>query len=134
MPIIAESEIEDFTEFDQETSTANISEKVIPHLEDIYIFRIRDDIQWFLQKNSFLVSILFEAHVYINYFFPLYSQKILNVVSDPEIPENIQLIISISAKLNANEAFDCLKELDEYWWLNAKRQTKGLMNITVEFG
>ena len=54
MPIIAESEIEDFTEFDQETSTANISEKVIPPLEDIYIFRIRDDIQWFLERNSFL--------------------------------------------------------------------------------
>lgn len=80
-----------------------------------------------------LMSILFEAHVYINYFFPLYSQKILNVVSDPEIPESIQLIISISAKLNADKAFDRLKQLDQYWWLNARRQTKGLVNITVEF-
>ena len=133
MSIIAEPKIDDFTEFDQDTSTANISEKVLPLLEDIYIFRIRDDIQWFLEENSFLVSILFEAHVNINSFFPLHSQKILNVVSDPEIPENVQLVISISAKLNADEAFDRLKELDQYWWLNAKRQTKGLVNITVEF-
>jgi len=73
-----------------------------------------------------LMSILFEAHVYINYFFPLYSQKILNVVSDPEIPENIQLIISISAKLNANEAFDCLKELDEILVAQRKKANKGI--------
>ena len=38
MPIIAESEIEDFTEFDQETSTANISEKVIPPLRRYLYF------------------------------------------------------------------------------------------------
>ena len=132
MSIIAESEIDDFREYNQDTSTVSISEKVLPLLEDIYIFRIRDDIQWFLEENSFLVSILFEAHVYVDIFFP-YSQRILNVVSDPEIPENIQLIISISAKLNADEAFSRLKELDQYWWLNATRQTKGLVNITVEF-
>lgn len=132
MSIIAEPGIDDFREYNQDTSTANIPEELISWLEEIYILRIRDDIQWFLEENSFLVSILFEAYVGINNFFP-YSQKILDVVSDPEIPENIQLIISISAKLNAGEAFDRLKELDQYWWLNAKRQTKGLMNITVEF-
>ncbi len=132
MPIIAELEIDDFIEFNQDTSTVSISEKVLPLLEHLYIFRIWDDIQWFLEENSFLVSILFEAHAYVDIFFP-YSQKILNVVTDPEIHENIQLIISISAKLNANEAFSRLKELDQYWWLNAKRQTKGLVNITVEF-
>jgi len=132
MLIIAEPEIDDFAEFDQDTSTVSISEKVVLLLEDLYVFRIRDDIQWFLEENPFLGPILFEAYVYINNFFP-YSQKILNVVSDPEIPENIRLIISISAKLNADEAFDRLKELDQYWWLNAKRQTKGLVNITIEF-
>ena len=104
MSTIAESEIDYFTEFDQDTSTVGISEKMLPLLEYLYIFRIRDDIQWFMEENPFLVSILFEAYVNINSFFPLHSQKILNVVSDPEIPENVQLVISISAKVNADEA------------------------------
>jgi|GEM_PF-5641124 len=114
MLIFAEPEIDDFGEYSQDTSTVSIPEKVVSLLEDLYVFRIRDDIQWFLEENSFLVSILYEAHVHINNFFP-YSQKVLSVVSDPEIPENSQLIISISAKLNVDEAFDRLKELDRYW-------------------
>ena len=133
MSIIAESEMDDFREYNQDTLTVSISEKVLQLLEEIYIFRIRDDIRWFLEENPFLGPILFKAYVNINIFFP-YSQTILNVVSDPEIPENIQLIISISAKLNADEAFDRLKELDRYWWLDARRQTEGLVNITVAFG
>ena len=132
MPIIAEPETYYFEEYGQNTSSVGDLDNVFPLLEEIYVMPICDDIRWFLEENPFLVFFLFEAHIYINSFFP-YSQKRVRVVSDPEIADHFQLLISIAAKLNADAAFDTLKKLDRSWWLKARIQTNGLVNITVEF-
>ncbi len=130
MPVIAKDSI--YEEYNWDTSSVNDLDGILPLLEEMYVVRILDDIRWFLEENPSLVFIVFQAHAFINYFFP-YSQKRLSVVSDPEISDHFQLLISIAAKLNAEEAFDALRKLDKYWWLSARRQTNGLVNITVEF-
>lgn len=100
--------------------------------EKLYLFKIYDDIKWFLELNPLIVPILFEAYVHIEDVFP-FSQKLLEVVSDPEIAECYQLVLFISTKLPVDEAYDRLKSFDKKWWLSTKRKTNGLLNITLDF-
>ncbi len=132
MSIVVGPEINGVREHPYDSATVSVSDEVVALLEEVYVFRIRDDIQWFLDESPFLAPVLFEAHVYANYFFT-YSQKLLSVVSDPEISNHFQLVVSILVNIDVDEAFRRLKAFDQKWWLEAKKQTKGLMTVTVEF-
>lgn len=106
---------------------------MIQLLELHYVFRQRDEVIRFLEDHAFLVSLLLEARGKINLYFPEYPMVFLEVIIDPEIPEDIQLVASIRTSLSPDEALDRLDSLDKGWWLEWMDKAQGELCIHVEF-
>ena len=102
-------------------------------LEQHYAFRHRDEVIGFLEDHAFLVSLLLDARREINVCFPEYPVVFLEVIIDPEIPEDIQLVASIRTSLSPDEALDRLDSLDKGWWLGSMDKAQGELCIHVEF-
>lgn len=58
---------------------------------------------------------------------------VLDVVTDPEVTEDQELIISIHTSLPPGEAFRKLNQLDDEWWLDASINAQEKICIHVEF-
>ncbi|TDJ01802.1 MAG: hypothetical protein E2O76_03250 [Caldithrix sp.] len=130
--LIPSSSLDIFSWQESQSVTVRVSQKKLVLLEKMYLFRIKDDVIWFLEEHPFIVSTLFDAYFNIEEFFPL-SKMMLEVVSDREVSDSHQLVIRIMTSLNAEGAFDKLTQLDEQWWLKANRKTDGMLGITLEF-
>ncbi len=101
-------------------------------LEQFYGFREKSEILLFLEKKQFLLSLLEDAYINIRSYFPA-SDLFLEVVIDPEIPNERQLVIFIAIKENAEEASEALDKLDENWWMDNMDRAQGSLCITLEF-
>ena len=64
----------------------------------------------------------------IRRYFPLAS-LLLEVLADPEVPEDYQLVLSIAADLPLEDASAKLQGFDEAWWLSVVDQTEGRLCI-----
>ncbi|KPJ64925.1 hypothetical protein AMJ44_11925 [candidate division WOR-1 bacterium DG_54_3] len=106
---------------------------IIQLLERHYVFRQRDEVIGFLESHPFLVSLLLEARSKISVYFPEYPAVFLQLLIDPEIPKDVQLIASIRTNLSPDEALDRLNSLDEGWWLESIDRAQGELCIHVEF-
>jgi len=105
----------------------------IQALERQYVFRDRGEVIGFLESHAFLVSLLLEAYSKIRSYFPEYPQVILEVVTDPEVPDDNQLVASIKTNLSPNEALEKLDSFDSEWWLRSMDRARGELCISVEF-
>jgi hypothetical protein len=97
-----------------------------------YELRNQPEIQRFLGSNTHLLPMLTEARQQIARYFPG-APLALEVTTDPEALDNEQLIAIIITSVSADEAFECLEQLDQGWWLGVIRQAKGKLSISVEF-
>ncbi|MDI6792306.1 MAG: hypothetical protein QME81_05485 [bacterium] len=113
-------------------ATFHVSEAKIKWLEQLYAFRERGEVLWFLERYPFLGSLLLEASGKIGSYFPD-SQLFLEVFTDPETINNYQLVISIATNLAPNEAVERLEWFDEDWWLDALDRAQEKLCINVEF-
>lgn len=105
----------------------------IQALERQYIFRHREEVIGFLERHPFLVPLLLEAYNKIDTYFPGYPQVFLEVITDPEEPDDIQLIASIKINLLPDEALEKLDAFDREWWLRSMDRARGELCIHVEF-
>jgi len=101
-------------------------------LEQLYIFREKAEILHFLEAKKFLLPLLEDAYTTIRSYFPA-SDLLLEVVIDPEITHERQLVIFIAIKENAEEASEALDKLDEDWWMGNMDRAQGSLCITLEF-
>src|SRR5262249_11405891 len=98
----------------------------------LYVFRNANDVTSFLEENPFLIPLLQEARIQIKRYFPD-SDVVLEVVTDPEIMGEKELVASIVVGQNVEEACDTLDRFDEEWWLDASDRAEGQLHVGLEF-
>jgi len=87
----------------------------------------------FLADNSFLLPVLHDAYEQIRNHFGKSTKIALEVVTDPEVAEDQELVIFIRTNLSPDKAFKKLKEFDKGWWLDTPFNVRGKLCIDVEF-
>lgn len=102
-------------------------------VERHYIFRQRDRVIEFLETRPFLVPLVLEARSKISEYFPEYPVVFLEVVTDPDAPEDQQLAASIRTRLSPEQALDKLDSFDKGWWLQSIDKANGQLCMHVEF-
>ena len=105
----------------------------IQALEQQYIFRDRNGVIGFLENHKFLIPLLLEAYSKIRLYFTEYPEVVLEVVTDPDVPNDNQLVASIKTNLSPNEALEKLDSFDSKWWLQSMDRARGELCISVEF-
>lgn len=108
------------------------SDASYPNIENLYLFREANEVQGFLEENPFLVPLLQEARIHIKEYFPD-SDVVLEVITDPEIMGEKELVASIVAGQNVEEACETLKQLNEDWWLDTLDRAEDQLHIGLEF-
>jgi len=119
----------------QETgaSVVRAYEFEIQLLEQVYTFRGHGEVSRFLERYPFLVPLLLEAYSkFWNYFGP-HPRVFLEVVTDPEAPDDRELFALVCTSLTPDEALDRLDQFDRDWWLDASYTAQGKLCIDVEF-
>jgi len=101
-------------------------------LERLYAFRRWEEVVDFLSDYPFLVGFLEEAYGEIQTYFPTCRQLSLEVLTDPEAIDDRQLVLFIETDLPPEKALASLHELDDKWWLEASRTSRGKLCIHVE--
>jgi hypothetical protein len=86
----------------------------------------------FLESFPFLVSLLVEAYIAIQIYFP-HTLVFLNVISDPDEPDADQMVVSIATHLHPEAAIELLDEFDQQWWLESLKQADGRLCVLLEF-
>ena len=120
---------------DAEEKTALLTarlKKEVQQIEQLYRLRNPEEVWHFLEAHQYLVSLLVEAHGHIRKYFPT-DALFLEYAADPEIVGEEQLIVSIAAEKDVDEAHDALKQLDHDWWLDAKGQADDDLCITMGY-
>lgn len=110
--------------------------RVIRKLHRLYEFRgVREGlaVENFLQENSFLGSLLFEAYEEVRNHFGFGVRIALEIVADPEAQEDQQLFVVIRTKFPPKAARVLLSGLDQDWWLDALLKAQGKMGISLEY-
>lgn len=113
-------------------STIRTFELQFSLVEQLYIFRRRNEVISFLWAHLFLVPLLLEAHGKIAECFGPAPEVVLEVVTDPEVENDRELFALVRTNLSPSEALYRLDRLDQEWWLEASLQARCLLNIDVE--
>ncbi len=130
-----------FSDLYQSKPTYGISSQATPSassdifyssIENLYIFREANEVTSFLEENPFLIPLLQEARMHIKRYFPA-SDVVLEVVTDPEIMGEKDLVAFIVVELDVDEACDTLDRLDDEWWLDASDRAQGQFHIALEY-
>ena len=101
-------------------------------LEHIYDVRKPTEVSHFLEENPYLTPLLNEAYRHIRKYFQS-SKLFLEVVADPEVIDEEQLVVFIAVNHDPDEASDALNRLDKEWWLDAMERAQEKLTITLEF-
>jgi len=115
----------------KENSPTQVSPAEIESLEKFYTFRGKTKILQFLAKYPFLISTLLSVPDNIRTYISD-SQLSLEVLTDPEINDYLQLFIQISTQLDLDEAIDKLDKFEDDWWLQIPYEVRKLIAIDVE--
>ena len=104
----------------------------VPEIERLYSLRDRADVLRFLQENPFLISLVREAYDPIQKHFPG-AKVFLEFRTDPEDPDDRQLLLSVATDRDASAAVDALERFDHDWWFNAIHRAQGKLCITLGY-
>lgn len=114
------------------SSIIDFVNNLITRLEPIYIFSNPTEIIKYLNENKHLIYFLLDANQKIQEIFN--KEKLeLKIICDPEIENWRKLIINIHTQLDADEAFDKLKTLDDIWWLDVSPLVGNDLDINIDF-
>jgi hypothetical protein len=113
-------------------ATSLLTGEQVDWLERFYVLRRREEVVDFLSDHPFLLALLQDAQGQIETHFRSYSQLILEVVTDPEALDDRELVLFIQTELGPEEALASLDRLDENWWFDASRVSRGMLCIDVE--
>jgi hypothetical protein len=112
---------------------AELRQADIGTLEQLYVLRRQSEVIKFLVDNSFLFPFLQGAYEQVRNYFGESVQLVLEVVTDPEVAGDQELVIFIRTDLPPDEAFNKLKQLGEEWWLDTPFNVREKLCIDVEF-
>ena len=101
-------------------------------LEQLYAIAAHDEVETFLQRNAFLVPLLFEAGQVIPRYFPD-SRLYLEVVADPETNDHPQLVLTINPTCPPNEALLRHQQLKDTWWVPNLHRARRALLIVPEY-
>jgi hypothetical protein len=108
-------------------------EPALQSLEQFYTFRRPEEVMEFMRAHPFLVPLLEEVRGQIAQYFGLTPEVILEVVTDPEAENDLDLFAFIRTSLPPDEALSKLDRLDQEWWLDRVDHAEGKLCIDVEF-
>ena len=97
-----------------------------------YIIYNKEEVSDFLYRHQELFFIILEAEKQIRKYF-LNDKLVLKIITDPEIANWENLMITIHTQLDVDQAFDRLKQLDNDWWLDVFAQVGNKLNIHIDF-
>ena len=113
------------------TSSVSLHIQEILRLMGLYNFRGRE-VTEFLERNDFLIPLLFEAHGEIKDRFGS-AVFFLEVIADPEAADDRELYALVATHLPPEAALEKLERLDKEWWLAAMDRARCKLCIDVEF-
>jgi hypothetical protein len=99
-------------------------------LEIGYTIDNKTEVGRFLSQNTFLIPILGLLYAPIQSFFPN-APLSLEVIRDPEIPGQVQLLVNILTELEIDEALKELRKFDLAWWLKNAPLAQGKLIIDL---
>ena len=114
-------------------SVSTVRQTYMQSLSKIYDFRRENEVKSFLDNNSYLHSLLVDAHEAIQNHFGLNAHVALEVFHDPEADDESELFVLIQTKLPVDEARRRRAQFDEEWWLGKSSQARCRLNIDLEY-
>jgi hypothetical protein len=105
----------------------------LSQVREFYTFSNGGEVVRFLEDHPECVTVLEEAIPYLEQYFGKVSQVVLEVVSDPDMENAIQLIANIQTALTAEAAVERLRELDKAWFLGQLDRVGGIFNFNLDF-
>lgn len=104
----------------------------IEELAEVYKFRRPNEVYAFLSEEQSAVSLISDAKRVIREYFPK-DEIFMEVLADPNSPNEKELLISISTSLPPEEAISRLDAFDDNWWLCASTSSTADICIKVEY-
>jgi hypothetical protein len=101
-------------------------------LESLYKVDYQAGVLEYLLDKPHLTSFILKAYEKIREIFTN-EQLSLKTSFDPEIIDWKKLIIAIHTNLDADEAYDKLKILDNSWWIDASSTVGNDLDIYITF-
>ena len=103
-------------------------------VERHYSARHKMRVRAYLTAYPVLIPVLLEAVDYLFYLFGQNVKLTLEVVTDPEAPEEEQLFAYIEVPVEeADEAFEALAQFDEQWFLDQQTHVNGRLIFSLNF-
>lgn len=98
-------------------------------------FGMRDEreVVSFLTRHAQVVAVLGEIRQKIDDYFGPHTRVELEVVREPDEPNDDELFAVIVTQLPVQEARARLRQLDFDWWLDAAARADFRMNLQVDF-
>lgn len=102
-------------------------------LERRYGCQLSADVIAFLEKNSRLLPVLFEAWQEVDLRLEAHPRMGLRLISDPEVEGLTMLYAIVSTTSDPEQVFRGLKALDAGWLSLLSPSVQRLFNVDVEF-
>lgn len=110
---------------------SNISQADIQSLEKLYSLEGQTEVLQFLDKHSFLITVVLDSSNKIYHYFPE-SHLCLEIFIDPENNDLVQLVLSIKVKLDHYDASVKLRQLDQDWLKTLSSQVHDSFFTVIE--
>lgn len=114
-------------------SQSRVIDEKIDSLKGKYEISGFDEIKAFLSKNRFLISLLEEIPGKIYQYFGSSQKLALQVVHEPDFPEDSELWILVLTELPAKEARSLMNRFDKDWWLKNLHKAGCKLNVGIEY-
>lgn len=114
------------------TSMVKFSPLIREWIERQFILEHPTEVWGVLTTQSFLLSLLMEAHTEIRKHFP-YSPIFLDVVTDPEAPGSSELVASIAPTCDPDAAYAAYTQFVEAWWLDRLPAAAQQLSIIIQY-
>ena len=114
------------------TVPVSLSQTQIATLEKFYTQKERSEILRFLEGSPAIVSTLLEAPAIIQHYFPT-EKLFLDIRVDPELADDIEIVLVILTSLDPQEALKRQRHLDQAWWRGVSRQVWDKLCVLLEY-
>jgi len=104
----------------------------IDSLETCFIFRERDAVVSFIEKNRFLLVLLGDIFRNAGKYISI-SEAFLYIITDPESGGFAQLVVSILSDMDPLQTNECMEQFEDEWWLDNIERAYGKLIVTLEF-
>ncbi len=102
-------------------------------LAPFFEVRRKPEVSEFLIRAPFMYSYLTQLPGKIIDYFGIASKVFLEVVTDPEVEEDKELLVSIQTNLEPAKAFTKLSQFDAEWWLSTPAYARKKICIDLDF-